>query len=168
MNDEIIQDVDLENNDVIDEVVETVEETVDTDDINNELEELRAFKANVEKQNAIKRRLEKKAQTSSRPQSTNTDDLAEVKFFHKVELFAEEHNLSRQQARKVLSMYPDATEETLKDPFVQAGLKAIEHKNRIASTPGVSNNTQKVNGKSFREMSPEERSANWEKMIGSK
>ncbi len=168
--DENIQDIDLVNNDVIDEPTEDVEtiDSTETQDTDNELEELRAFKANVEKQNAIKRRLEKKAQTSSKPHSTNTDDLAEVKFFHKVELFAEENGLTRQQARKVLSLYPEATQETLRDPFVQAGIKALEHQKRFNAVPGVSNTTQKVGGKTFSEMSENERKANWEKMVGGK
>lgn len=164
MMDENIQDIDLENNDVIET---TEEETQEVDEITQELEELRAYKAEIEKKEAIRRRLAKKQPTNNNLTKESLNDIQEIKFIHKVSTFAEENNLTKMQAERVLKLYPNANAETLKDPFIAEGLKALVRKERVeANTPGI-NGTVKVAGKTFKEMTPEERKANFAKIVGS-
>lgn len=157
MNDETIQDIDLENNDVIDSGEET-----QPDEITKELEELRAYKAEIEKKNAIARRLAKKAPTT-KPNLIDQDlakDIAEFKFDRKVSRFAEDNGITRGQAEKLLKMKPDATAEDLNDEFIKAGLEALERKNRVQkNTPRGANSVSSSPAKSLSEMTPAEKEA---------
>ena len=93
-------------------------------------------------------------------------DIAEIKFARKIDNFAEENGLTRTQAERVLKIDPNATSETLKDPFIAEGVKAIGRKERVDNaTPGTSTTTS-VNGKSFKEMTPQERKANFSRITG--
>lgn len=117
------------------------------------------------KANALQRILNKKKPITNNQTNHATDvtkDIAEIKFIHKVSSFAEENNISRVQAERVLKLYPDATSETLKDPFVSEGIKALGRKERVDdATPGAGK-TVTVNGKSFSEMDYDERVKNFE------
>lgn len=104
--------------------------------------------------------------------NTNTNqpdlakDIAEIKMARKIDTFAEENGLTRLQAERVLKIDPNATAETLKDPFIAEGIKAIGRKERVENaTPGTSV-IQPVNGKSFKDMTPAERAANFAKITG--
>ena len=160
MQDENIQDVDLENNDIVDEV--------DTEDVDTELEDLRAFKADVEKQKAIERRLAKKQNSTNNKTNTRdtaySKDMDEIRFIHKVSTFSEEHGLTKLQAEKVLKLYPNANADTLKDPFVSDGLKAIARSERVENNTTASSGTSSYSGKTFKEMTREEREKNFTKM----
>ena len=160
MNDENIQDIDLENNDVI----ETTEEgTQEVDDVTRELEELRAFKAEIEKKNAIARRLAKKAPTTNKTNIIDQDlakDIQEFKFDRKVSRFAEENGLTKTQAEKVLSYKPNATAEDLNDEFIRAGLEALAKKTKVAqNTPRGRNSISSAPAKSLSEMTEAEKNA---------
>ena len=125
--------------------------------------------ANERKANALQRILNKKKPIINNLSETiPTDtikDIEEIKFYRKVDTFAEEHDLTKAQAEKVLKLYPNANADTLKDPFVANGLKAIVRKERVEdSTPGAGRATS-VNGKTFKEMTDEEREANFSKFI---
>jgi LAS superfamily LD-carboxypeptidase LdcB len=157
------QDIDL-NNDVVDEGVETIDDTA------SELEELRAYKAEQEelkrkadenRENA-KRRVAQKQPTKTNLTSTDKD-IQEIKFIHKVSTFAEENNLTKIQAERVLKLYPDATSETLKDPFIAEGLKAIARKERVEDSTPKTGRVSTIGGKSFSEMTPAEREKNFTK-----
>lgn len=170
--DENTQDIDLENNDVTSEDIDT---TVDTQDEEvSELEQLRAFKAEIEKKEAIRRRLAKKQENFNKTvSSTNTNltpndiskDLEEVKRALKVENLAEQTGFTKAQVREVLAMIPNATAETFTNPLIAEGLKEAQRKAKIASnTPGAGKPAT-VAGKTFKEMNRAERIANFEKII---
>jgi hypothetical protein len=126
----------------------------------------------AEKRAAILQRLlDKKNKTvpSTNTNVTPTDtvkDIQEIKFIHKVNTFAEDNNLTRAQAERVLKLYPNATGETLKDPFIAEGLKAIARKERVEDSTPRAGRVTAVGGQSFAEMSPQEREANFTKMYG--
>jgi hypothetical protein len=161
------QDIDL-NNDVVNET------NTDIDDVSAELEELRAYKAEQEEarlqaernREAAKRRLAQKQPTNTNVNNTVLKDIAEIKFARKIDTFAEENGLTRTQAERILKLEPNATADTLKDPFYAEGLKAIARKERVENaTPGASSQVS-VNGKSFKDMTPDERKANFSKFTG--
>jgi hypothetical protein len=125
--------------------------------------------AELKKRNAILQRLLSK---KNKPINTNlttpdlSKDIQEIKFARKIDTFAEENGLTRVQAERILKLEPNATAETLKDPFYAEGIKALARKERVENaTPGASNQIS-VNGKSFKEMTPEERKANFTKFTG--
>lgn len=111
----------------------------------------------------LQRLLNKKGDKTTNNQNNKTNneelekDIAEIKFLRKIERFAEDNSLTKAQAEKVLKLYPDATSEILKDPFIAEGLKALARKERVEnSTPGAgrpSNSTSK----GYSEMTLEER-----------
>lgn len=72
--------------------------------------------------------------------------------------FAWENGLSPEETDKVFAITQKPSKETLKDPFIKAGLEAIRAEKRVAeATPSPSGRGIKHNGKSFKEMTPEER-----------
>lgn len=158
------QDIDL-NNDVVNETDTAI-------DVTAELEELRAYKAEQEevkrtaeqnRENA-QRRVNQKQSTKTNLTSTDTNrDIQEIKFIHKVSTFAEENNLTKVQAERVLKLYPDATSETLKDPFIAEGLKAIARKERVEDSTPRTGKVSTIGGKNFSEMTHAEREKNFTK-----
>ena len=158
-----------QDNQVFDEPVTNI------DDVTAELEELRAYKqAQEEAQAQAERNREAAKRRLAQKQTTNTNvttpdlarDIQEIKFARKIDTFAEENGLTRVQAERVLKIEPNATAETLKDPFIAEGIKALARKERVENaTPGASTQIS-VNGKSFKEMTPQERAANFAKFTG--
>lgn len=160
MNDEIIQDVDLENNET---VIDTTTDT-EVDEVTQELEDLRAYKAEIEKKNAIARRLSKKASTNTNKSNSLDQDLAndiaEFKFDRKITRFADENGISRVQAERLLTLKPNATAEDLKDEFIRAGLDALSKKQRVENnTPRGRNSVSSVQAKPLSEMTLAEKEA---------
>ena len=122
----------------------------------------------AEKRAAILQRLmnKKNKPTTNLTNPDLSKDIAEIKLARKIDTFAEENGLSRVQAERVLKLEPNANAETLKDPFYAEGIKALARKERVDNaTPGASSQVS-VNGKTFKEMTPEERAANFSKFTG--
>lgn len=164
------EDIDL-NNDV---VKEASNDNQDVDSQLAELEELRAYKAQQEEarlqaernREAAKRRLAQKQPTNNNLIPNETiKDLEEVKFALKVENLSEQTGFTKSQIKDVLKMIPNATVETFTNPLIAEGLKEQLRKERLAvNTPGVGKPAT-INGKSFKEMSREERVANFDKIL---
>ena len=160
------EDIDL-NNDVVDEEVENI------DDTTSELEELRRYKAEQEEaklqaernREAAKRRLSQKQPNNSNLNQSTLKDLEEVKLALKVENLSEQTGFTKQHIKDVLKMIPNATVETFTNPLISDGLKEQLRKASLqANTPGAGKPAT-VNGKTFKEMTKEERQANFGKMI---
>jgi glycyl-tRNA synthetase beta subunit len=160
------EDIDL-NNDVVDEEVENIDDTA------SELEELRRYKAEQEEaklqaernREAAKRRLSQKQPNNSNLNQSTLKDLEEVKLALKVENLSEQTGFTKQQIKDVLKMIPNATVETFTNPLISDGLKEQLRKASLqANTPGAGKPAT-VNGKTFKEMTKEERQANFGKMI---
>lgn len=167
----------MENNESTVENLEnlTTEELEALDQATPEPQDSIDYKAKAEaaeKRAAILQRLLNKKDKTVSPTNTNVTptetvkDIQEIKFIHKVSTFAEDNNLTKAQAERVLKLYPDATSETLKDPFIAEGLKAIARKERVEDSTPKAGRVTAVAGKGFSEMSEKEREANFTKMYG--
>jgi hypothetical protein len=131
----------------------------------------RAEQLELEKREALKkaaiaqRLLNKKDKTNNNPNHAVDAEIEEIRFIHKVSTFAEQHNLTKTQAEYIIKHYPNATDAILKDPFVASGLKALARTERVEnSTPGAGRATT-VNGKTFKDMTREERIENFSKLF---
>lgn len=117
----------------------------------------------------LQRLLNKKGKTINKTDNKSNDDLSkdilEVRQALKIDRFAEDNGLTKAQARKVLELNPNATAETLKDPFIAEGLKAIARKERVDEAIPQGGRTTTVNGKTWKEMTDDERKANYIKMV---
>lgn len=117
----------------------------------------------------LQRLLNKKGKTINKTDNKSNDDLSkdimEVRQALKVDRFAEDNGLTKAQARKVLEINPNATAETLKDPFIAAGLDKIKRQDRVDDATPQGGRVTTVNGKSWKEMSDDERKANYLKMV---
>ena len=82
--------------------------------------------------------------------------------------FAWENNLSPEETDKVFSLTRNPTKETLKDPFIQAGLEGLRALKRVAeATPSTSGRAKKYEGKSFDELSIDEQKQNYSDHVAS-
>ena len=161
------EDIDL-NNDVVNEEVENIDDTA------SELEELRAYKQAQEEaklqaernREAARRRLaQKQPTTNSNLNQSTLKDLEEVKLALKVENLSEQTGFTKNQIKDVLKMIPNATVETFTNPLIADGLKEQLRKASLqANTPGAGKPAT-VNGKTFKEMSKEERASNFGKIV---
>lgn len=105
------------------------------------------------------------------PKDDNVDDrVSKLELSEKKRNFGYDNGLSPEETDHLFRFAGDKTpDEALKDPFFQAGLKEMRRSKRVAEAiPSSSNRATKVDGKGFDEMSSEERSKNWDKIVGSK
>lgn len=80
--------------------------------------------------------------------------------------FGLEHGLSREEVTAIFKINPNPSKETLNDPFVKGGLQAIRAKKAIENaTPGSSKRSATVDGKTWTEMSKEEKAKNYSTVI---
>lgn len=80
--------------------------------------------------------------------------------------FGLEHGLSREEVNAVFKLNQNPTKETLEDPFVKGGLQAIRAKTAVKDAiPGSSKRSPTIAGKSFADMSKEEKAKNWSTII---
>lgn len=95
-----------------------------------------------------------------------TKTVRELKLLETKRQFGYEHNLSPQEVDAIYKINPNPSKETLEDPFVKGGLAAIRAKKSVENAiPGSSKRSPSVNGKSFAEMTKEERAKNWTTVI---
>ena len=94
-------------------------------------------------------------------------DVKSLKLAEKKRQFGYKHSLSPEETDRLFRYAADADpEEALKDPFFQAGLKEFRREKRVKEAiPSSSNRSAKVDGKTFSEMTSEERAKNWNKMF---
>lgn len=97
-------------------------------------------------------------------------DVQGLKAVEEKRLFGHQHGLSPEATDKVFSyaqgnaMKP---EDALKDDFVKSGLSSLQARERLSrNVPGPSHRAASVGGKSFAEMKPDERRANFAKVTG--
>lgn len=91
-------------------------------------------------------------------------DISELKLAEKKRQFGYEHNLSPDETDALFRINPNPTKEDLENPFVKGGIDALRAKKRVESnTPSPSSKVFKVGGKSWGELTPAEKEANWPK-----
>lgn len=145
----------------------------DTEDLKTKVEEankkLENFKNVVARAKKAEEELKKLKQQPQKPLPEKKDDdirssVEELKFAEKKRQFGYEHNLAPDEVDAIFKFNPNPTKEDLDNPFVKGGLEALKAKKRVESnTPSPSSKIFKVNGKSWGEMTPEEKEANWSK-----
>jgi hypothetical protein len=153
-------------NDTEAETVETEAETAEVkaqklEETNRKLFE-RAKKAELEL-----RELKRKPLTT-KPELDDeiVADVKELKLSEKKRQFGFKHGLSPEETDRLFRFAGETDPaEALKDSFFQAGLKETRREAKVASAiPSSSPGTIKVSGKTFAEMTPEEREKNWGKI----
>ena len=170
-NEETVENLEnLTNDELAVRVSEAEAEDADTDPSESKTDWESKARQAENRASMLQRLLNKKDKTVTKTNQPSIGedtikDIQEIKFLRKRDTFAEENNLTKAQAEKVLTLYPNATAETLKDPFIAEGIKAIARKERVdEATPGAGK-ISTVNGKTFTQMTEEERSVNWIKMV---
>lgn len=96
-------------------------------------------------------------------------DIASLKLAEKKRQFGYEHGLSPKETDRVFQVNPDPDAETLKDPFIKAGLEAIRRQDRAANnSPTSSAKAHSLSPKKLSKLSKEEREAEFQKYMKSK
>lgn len=114
----------------------------------------------------------KPAPTLPADQATPADELVQdVKTLKDAEnkrQFGFANSLSPEETDKVFQLAGGKpTAETLKDPFIVAGLEAMRAKKRLESnTPGASHGAKLFGGKKFSELDPAQKQKEWDKQMG--
>lgn len=166
---EFEQDVDqIEEEEVEEETEDEESEEESEDQTAEELEELR--KKNAE----LVARLRRETKKKNKPTKTITRDEPEVlsrverlELSEKKRQFGYLHGLSPDETDKIFQINPDPSEETLKDPFVKAGLQALRKQKRASDNmPSGSGVSGKASlGKDFKDLSPQEKQERYAKMM---
>lgn len=158
------QDVDLENNEeTSDEQTDELQEMADR---YAQLElEKKALEDKLKADEAIKRRLANKKSPVEKFDNETKKVVEILAKEREMRKYAEENGLTFAQAEKVYSITPNPTKETLNDTFIKAGLEALSRKERVENNTPGSKSAPTVGGKTFREMTREERIANFNKFV---
>lgn len=163
MTEEVIENVDSTNDEVL-----ILEEPAPAEAPAEDAEALKKRLAEVEATNkrlyARLKKEEVKKEPVKQPEETGDAGtrLARLEKAEEKRQFGYQFGLSPEETDKVYSVTPNPTKETLEDPFIKAGLEAIRRAKRVAgATPSPSSKTPKIGGKSWSEMSKEERAKNY-------
>lgn len=154
------------------------EEEEEQDDKNEETSEEEQEEEDVDwKERALKAEraiiAAKQKEKDSKPESEGDDELREkVNELSRAEekrQFGYKHDLSPEEVDKVFSINSDPSEETLEDPFVKAGLQAIRKEKRVdENTPSSSAKQAPTSKKDFKDLSKQEKNAEWQKYMKEK
>lgn len=115
-------------------------------------------------------RIKKGEQKVEKPQpNSTTDDLSDIRetvsklsLSEKKRQFGYEYNLSPEETDAVFRLNPNPDKKTLEDPFIKGGLEAIRAKKRVeGAIPSSTGKVPTVNGKTWSQMTPEERKSNF-------
>lgn len=150
------------------EAKQNIDAEKEEDDSETTIDYKAQYEAEKRRAATLQRLLNKKGKTINNDNKTNNDltkDVLEIRQALKIDKFAEENGITKAQARKVLEINPNATAETLKDPFIAEGLKAIERRERVENAIPQGGRPTTVNGKTWKEMNDDERRAAYTKMI---
>lgn len=134
------------------------------------------WKAEALKWRGIAQRNKKKVDSeSTKPQSLpekkEVDEdirttVSQLALAEKKRQFGYEHGLSPEETDAIFRFNTNPTKDDLEQPFIKAGLEGLRSKKRVESaTPSPSSKSLSVGGKSFSEMSSEERQKNWDKLV---
>lgn len=120
-------------------------------------------------------RIKKNEQRIEKPKTNSTtEDLSDIRetvknlsLSEKKRQFGYEHNLSPEETDAVFRLNPNPDKKTLEDPFIKGGLEAIRAKKRIeGAIPSSTGKVPTVNGKTWAQMTAEERQANFSNVMG--
>lgn len=170
MDDQIEQD-DLEvqeDEEIQQEVEEQTTEPEPEDDIDWRE---RALKAEKAIENA-KKKTKLAPQPSKNNQAELDDDVVKdvqfLKLAEKKRQFGYAYGLSPEEADKVFSFNPNPDADTLKDPFIQAGLQAIRKQRKVQNNTPSSSAKATFIGDDFHKKSDAEKQQEFEKYVKAK
>lgn len=148
------------------EEVEEEDSTESEEEQDSEAEKLKA-------ENAKLRRLLKKKDPPKQTNQAELDediieDVKSLKLSERKRQFGYEHGLSPEATDKVFSINPNPSKETLKDPFIQAGIKAIERQKKVSLNTPSSSAKAPTNSEAFHKKSDVERQQEFEKYMAKK
>lgn len=172
------QEVELEQqNDIEEEVQDEIEEEPQEEESTEEVD----WKAEALKYKAIADRTKKKIKPINSNLNSKLQDKAEnpdeevvsrlsnLELAEKKRQFGYENSLSPSQTDKVFALNQNPTKETLKDPFVKAGLDAIRRQERLENnTPSTSAKSGVLDRTKLKDASPEEKQKAFEQYMKSK
>jgi hypothetical protein len=156
---------------------------LDLDDVALEpTEDPEELKARLEKETEARRQLTARAKraeeevktlkakelpTAPKPDDTLVKDVEGLKLAETKRQFGYEHQLSPQETDNLFRFANGRDPaETFKDPFFQAGLKESRRQQKVDdAVPSGTGRSPRVAGKTFGEMTAEERRANWDKIV---
>lgn len=156
---------------------EDVEETEEVEDEESESEEESKedtpdWEAEAKKWKAIAQRTKKKQplKTKAEPEADDIKaDVAYLKQSEKKRQFGYEHSLSPEETDKIFQLNPNPTADTLKDPFVKAGLEAIRRNKRVEdNTPSSSAKSNPISSKKFKDLPAHEKDAKLQEFVKAK
>lgn len=161
------QDVELEQQNNEEEVEQSDEETTEEKDWEAEAKKWQAIASRNKKKQEKKPEQKETLETDDDPDIRK--DIEFLKQSEKKRTFGYEHGLSPEETDKIFKINPNPTAETLKDPFVKAGLDAIRRANRVdANTPSSSTKSNPALSKKFSELNKSEKDAAWQKFMKEK
>lgn len=178
---EVIQATIMEDEDQVADAT-TTDEELELELNLDDTEDVETLKAQIAKDAEAKRQLTARAKAAEEKLKAATPkplpkpkldedvltDVKELKLAERKRQFGYRHNLSPEETDKLFRFTPadGDPEETLKDPFFETALSESRKAARAAdATPSSSNRSVKVEGKTFAQMTPEERKANWDKFV---
>lgn len=151
------------------EVVEEEQEEEETPDWEAEAKKWQSIAKRNQKKpinNNINSKLQDKAES---PDDEVGSRISNLETAEKKRQFGYEHGLSPVETDKVFQVESNPTAETLKDPFVKAGLDAVKRQARVENnSPSTSAKSNTLNRKAMKDMSAEEKQAAYEKYMDSK
>lgn len=167
---ELEQDIEVseDNNDLEDLDQETLKEKL--------LEERKRSKTLDAQRKHFKEKFEKASEKKEEIQSPSEDTdtsmekrLSELEMERKKREFGHHHGLSPEETDTAFRFNPKDPKQSLEHPFFKAGLEATRSQKRAESaTPSTSKRSAVVNGKSYEEMTPDERKEHYSKVLSSK
>lgn len=173
--DEYRDDETLEQEDV-EETEEVEDDEESEDEESDESEDSVDWQAEAKKWKAIATRKKKKSdkpELKTKAEKPEDDEvtarLSSLETAEKKRQFGYEHGLSPEETDKIFQINPNPNAETLKDPFVKAGLEALRRNKRVEqNTPSSSAKSSSVISKKFKDLSPDEKNAEWQKLMKQK
>lgn len=170
------QDIELEDqNDDVSE--EELAEAESAEDIEEESEET-DWKAEALKYKAIALRNKKKKEEKNinklETKAISPDDevvsrLSHLEMAERKRQFGYEHGLSPAETDRIFSINQNPSVDTLKDPFIKAGLQAVRSQERVANnTPSSSAKSASLDRRKMSEMSKEDKQAAFEQYMKSR
>jgi hypothetical protein len=88
-------------------------------------------------------------------------DVKALKLAEKKRQYQYENSLTPEQTDMIFRTNPNPTKKDLDNPFIQGGLSALKAKNRVEdNTPSSSGKSFSISGKSWSEMTADERKVN--------
>jgi hypothetical protein len=163
--------------DLADEVFDSVED--EEQELEEESEEDETdWKAEALKYKAIALRNKKKSTKQINNKLTDKAQtldgevggrIANLEMAERKRQFQYDYGLSPKEVDRVFKVDPNPTAETLKDPFIKAGLQAIRSQERVDNnTPSSSAKSPVLNRQKFNKLSDEQKQAEYHRFLKSK